>query len=230
MSGTDSPNSTSASPISDYEWRYEYYDEEEPVSFEGLKAHRYSIVICFWVGLAVFVIFMFFLLTILTKTGASQPDSMAQPCEKRHRLIDYMDTELNNRVRPPHSSGLDSSCSLFKCYVSKEGQLSPRALWTTGRGASGGCHRRPSSSLEGEDGILLQELAVAANRTEKEGILLAHFSIPNCVNSDQSSSVVDNEQLLGDPELPVTPEGWDQSAVNHSDHNDFHAPRKSAGL
>lgn len=24
----------------DYVWQYEYYDDEEPVSFEGLKAHR----------------------------------------------------------------------------------------------------------------------------------------------------------------------------------------------
>lgn len=24
----------------DYVWQYEYYDEEEPVSFEGLKANR----------------------------------------------------------------------------------------------------------------------------------------------------------------------------------------------
>ncbi|XP_063669318.1 melanocortin-2 receptor accessory protein 2 isoform X3 [Pan troglodytes] len=54
---------------SDYTWEYEYY-EIGPVSFEGLKAHKYSIVIGFWVGLAVFVIFMFFVLTLLTKTGA----------------------------------------------------------------------------------------------------------------------------------------------------------------
>ncbi|KAL7394504.1 hypothetical protein ABVT39_027060 [Epinephelus coioides] len=74
MSGADSPNGTGASPVPDYEWRYEYYDDEEPVSFEGLKAHRYSIVIGFWVGLAVFVIFMFFLLTLLTKTGAPHPE------------------------------------------------------------------------------------------------------------------------------------------------------------
>uniref|UniRef100_A0A8C2AYB8 Melanocortin 2 receptor accessory protein 2b n=1 Tax=Cyprinus carpio TaxID=7962 RepID=A0A8C2AYB8_CYPCA len=59
---------------SDYEWHYEYYDEQETVSFEGLRANRYSIVIGFWVGLAVFVIFMFFVLTLLTKTGAPHPD------------------------------------------------------------------------------------------------------------------------------------------------------------
>ncbi|XP_073780494.1 melanocortin-2 receptor accessory protein 2A isoform X1 [Danio rerio] len=66
-------NSTSV-PNHNYEWSYEYYDDEEPVSFEGLKAHRYSIVIGFWVGLAVFVIFMFFVLTLLTKTGAPHPE------------------------------------------------------------------------------------------------------------------------------------------------------------
>ncbi|GAB0186209.1 melanocortin-2 receptor accessory protein 2 [Grus japonensis] len=58
---------------SDYTWEYEYY-EYGPVSFEGLKAHKYSIVIGFWVGLAVFVIFMFFVLTLLTKTGAPHQD------------------------------------------------------------------------------------------------------------------------------------------------------------
>ncbi|CAG03652.1 unnamed protein product, partial [Tetraodon nigroviridis] len=52
----------------DYIWQYEYYDDEEPVSFEGLRANRYSIVICFWVGLAVFVFFTFFVLMLLTKT------------------------------------------------------------------------------------------------------------------------------------------------------------------
>ncbi|XP_008946173.1 PREDICTED: melanocortin-2 receptor accessory protein 2 [Merops nubicus] len=61
--------SQQASSNSDYTWEYEYY-EYGPVSFEGLKAHKYSIVIGFWVGLAVFVIFMFFVLTLLTKTGA----------------------------------------------------------------------------------------------------------------------------------------------------------------
>ncbi|XP_038654711.1 melanocortin-2 receptor accessory protein 2A isoform X3 [Scyliorhinus canicula] len=66
---------------SDYIWRYEYYDDE-PVSFEGLKAHKYSIVIGFWVGLAVFVIFMFFVLTLLTKTGAPHPESCSGKCHR----------------------------------------------------------------------------------------------------------------------------------------------------
>ncbi|XP_053183622.1 melanocortin-2 receptor accessory protein 2A [Scomber japonicus] len=182
MSGSDSPNSSSVPPVLDYEWRYEYYDDEEPVSFEGLRAHRYSIVIGFWVGLAVFVIFMFFLLTLLTKTGAPHPDG--QPCEKRPRLIGYMDTNLDKGAPPSHPCGLDSSRSLFQCYVSKEVQGSCTALWTTpgavGGGTSGG-HMR----------------------MENEPILLAHFNIPNFVNSEQSLTVGEDDLLLGDPPVSL---------------------------
>ncbi|GCB68006.1 hypothetical protein scyTo_0000803 [Scyliorhinus torazame] len=71
---------------SDYIWRYEYYDDE-PVSFEGLKAHKYSIVIGFWVGLAVFVIFMFFVLTLLTKTGAPHPERSGNNVKTENRAI-----------------------------------------------------------------------------------------------------------------------------------------------
>ncbi|XP_070822114.1 melanocortin-2 receptor accessory protein 2A-like [Chaetodon trifascialis] len=225
MPGADGPNGTRASTVPDYEWKYEYYDEEDPVSFEGLKAHRYSIVIGFWVGLAVFVIFMFFLLTLLTKTGAPHSDSTGQPYERQPRLFGCTDTNLNNEVSPPHPSVLDSSCSLFQCYVSKESQVSSMALWTTaggvGGGASGGCRRTPSSSLEVRDGTLLQELAVTDHWTDKEAILLAHVSIPNCVNSDQSSSVGEDNLLLGDPDLPIIMEGRDHSSRNCDDHGDF---------
>ncbi|XP_078109710.1 melanocortin-2 receptor accessory protein 2A-like [Sander vitreus] len=197
MGGADGPNGTGASPAPDYEWRYEYYDDDEPVSFEGLKAHRYSIVIGFWVGLAVFVVFMFFLLTLLTKTGSPHPDS-GQPCEKRPRVIGYMDTNLNTGALFPRPSALDSSSSLFQCFVSNEGQLNSRA-GTVGGGAPGGCLRRPSSSLELGDGTLLQELAVQA-----------HFNLPNCVDSEQSSAVGEDDMLHGEPELPITGEGSEQ--------------------
>uniref|UniRef100_A0A3B3THA7 Melanocortin 2 receptor accessory protein 2b n=1 Tax=Poecilia latipinna TaxID=48699 RepID=A0A3B3THA7_9TELE len=111
---------------SDYVWQYEYYEDEEPVSFEGLKAHRYSIVIGFWVGLAVFVIFMFFVLTLLTKTGAphqENPDSG----EKRHRsegcLVDingHQDDNDKAFSRPL----LEGSRSYFNFYISEEDQKS----------------------------------------------------------------------------------------------------------
>uniref|UniRef100_A0A8C9XZ07 Melanocortin-2 receptor accessory protein 2 n=1 Tax=Sander lucioperca TaxID=283035 RepID=A0A8C9XZ07_SANLU len=187
MAGVDGPNGTGASPAPDYEWRYEYYDDDEPVSFEGLKAHRYSIVIGFWVGLAVFVVFMFFLLTLLTKTGAPHPDS-GQPCEKQPRVIGYMDTNLNTGALFPRPSALDSSSSLFQCFVSNEGQLNSRA-------ASAG----PAAVWSWGDGTLLQELAV-----------LTHFNLPNCVDSEQSSAVGEDDMLLGEPELAIIGEGSEQ--------------------
>ncbi|KAK2844086.1 hypothetical protein Q5P01_010745 [Channa striata] len=207
MSGSDRPNGTEASPIPSYEWRYEYYDDEEPVSFEGLEAHRYSIVIGFWVGLAVFVMFMFFLLTLLTKTGAPHPDG-GQPCDKQQRL-GHVDTNIKDVARPPHPNSVESACALFQCYVSKESQVSSRALWTS-TGGLGGCERRPSSGREVDECMLLQELEERVDRTHKDAVLLAHFSIPNCVGSEQSSTVGDEELLLAELELPIILEGRNQ--------------------
>lgn len=51
MSTLPSNNITNTIPRdSDYEWRYEYYEDDEPVSFEGLKANRCKLVIhnIFW--------------------------------------------------------------------------------------------------------------------------------------------------------------------------------------
>ena len=39
MSGFENQSRANPHP-SDYVWQYEYYDDEEPVSFEGLRAHR----------------------------------------------------------------------------------------------------------------------------------------------------------------------------------------------
>ncbi|XP_026149976.1 melanocortin-2 receptor accessory protein 2A [Mastacembelus armatus] len=215
MPGSNSSNGTGASPVPDYEWRYEYYDEE-PVSSGGVEARHYSIVIGFWVGLAVFVIFMFFLLTLLTKTGAPHFDR--QPCEKQPCLTGYMDASFNNGALPCQSLP-------FQCYISKEGQVSSRKLWTSvgseGRGALGGCYMSASSSLEVGDSTFLQELTVTANATQKEDILLAHFSIPNCVNSEQSSSSGEDSLLLSKQELPVFLERRDQSSSNRNDDIDF---------
>uniref|UniRef100_A0A3Q3DX05 Melanocortin 2 receptor accessory protein 2b n=1 Tax=Hippocampus comes TaxID=109280 RepID=A0A3Q3DX05_HIPCM len=98
--------SQSSARRGDYVWQYEYYDDE-PVSFEGLKAHRYSIVIGFWVGLAVFVIFMFFVLTMLTKTGLTHDPKKDD------------DSDDNNAVS---RAFLAESRSYFNFYISKEGE------------------------------------------------------------------------------------------------------------
>ncbi|XP_078143413.1 melanocortin-2 receptor accessory protein 2A [Centroberyx gerrardi] len=193
MSGFNRPNGTGAPPDPDYEWRYEYYDDE-PVSFEGLKAHRYSIVIGFWVGLAVFVIFMFFVLTLLTKTGAPHPDG-GEPCEKRVRLAACAD--LDDAAPPPCPRGPPSSRSLFQCFVTEEDRGSAGAPW---------------EEEEEEDGMVLQEEPAVTGR---ESVLLAHFNIPNFVNSEQSSTLGEDELLLGEPELPITLEGRGHTGSSH---------------
>ncbi|XP_034553532.1 melanocortin-2 receptor accessory protein 2A-like isoform X2 [Notolabrus celidotus] len=197
MSHADGPNGTGPPPPPDYEWRYEYYDEEELVSFEGLKVHRYSIAIGFWVGLAVFVIFMFFLLTLLIKTGAPQPEG--QLCEKPPRVIGYVDATLN--VSPPSNPpGADSSCCLLCCCDSEmDAQGSSADQLTAVGGVSEGVEMG-----ERVCALLLQELKV----TERENDTLAHFDVPNCVNAE---AVEENELLLEEPELSIILEGRDQS-------------------
>ncbi|KAJ8354140.1 hypothetical protein SKAU_G00217070 [Synaphobranchus kaupii] len=145
MSEFHNPNKTRPSARGPaYIWEYEYYDDDEPVSFEGLKAHRYSIVIGFWVGLAVFVIFMFFVLTLLTKTGAPHQENPDQ-CEKRTRL-----TSCVVDISRSQDAG-NKACS------------------------------RP----------LL----------ESEANFLAHFNIPNFVNSEHSSALGDDDLLLCEPPI-----------------------------
>ncbi|XP_048349855.1 melanocortin-2 receptor accessory protein [Sphaerodactylus townsendi] len=56
----------------DYIWSYEYYVgylDLPSVDATKLKAHRYSIVIAFWIGLAAFVAFLFFILFYISQTG-----------------------------------------------------------------------------------------------------------------------------------------------------------------
>nr|XP_060626415.1 melanocortin-2 receptor accessory protein [Anolis sagrei ordinatus] len=67
--------------ISDYIWSYEYYmDYLDPIPVDAskLKANRHSIIIAFWIGLASFVAFLFFILFYM-----SQSDS---PLGKNRRL------------------------------------------------------------------------------------------------------------------------------------------------
>nr|XP_006626090.2 PREDICTED: melanocortin-2 receptor accessory protein 2 isoform X1 [Lepisosteus oculatus] len=177
----------------DYYWEYEYYDYDEPVSFEGLKAHRYSIVIGFWVGLAVFVIFMFFVLTLLTKTGAPHPEN-SEPGEKRHRItscaIDInCPQDLGNKGLSRRAT--EESRSLFHCYINEvdngdRGKLTSKA-----------------SSLE-HSGHQTQG-TIGGDKLGEEMNSLAHFNIPNFVSSEHSSMLGDDDLLLC--EQPINIDG-----------------------
>ncbi|XP_065129510.1 melanocortin-2 receptor accessory protein 2B [Paramisgurnus dabryanus] len=166
----------------DYEWRYEYYDDEEPVSFESLKANRYSIVIGFWVGLAVFVIFMFFVLTLLTKTGASHLE-ISDPSEKHHG--DDVQIEAECPQAFPLHPLFDETRSLFHFYINEEGQTNINRDAVIGRGRR--CGRDPV-------GLCLQS-TIEDERRNQDDNFLSNFNIPNFVQSEHSSSI-DNDDLL----------------------------------
>ncbi|XP_012724491.2 melanocortin-2 receptor accessory protein 2A isoform X1 [Fundulus heteroclitus] len=212
---------------SDYVWQYEYYDDEEPVSFEGLKAHRYSIVIGFWVGLAVFVIFMFFVLTLLTKTGAPHQDN-PDLAEKRHRpegcLVDihgHQDENDKAFSRPL----LEGSRSYFNFYISEEGQAhekeKPEDKRSYAKGKAGR-HRRSSEIDEmdedNEESGGHQPLngLIEKSKTDRECAFLSHFNIPNFVNLDHSSTLGE-EDLLYEPSVILER----QSQAHHA-HRDTH--------
>ncbi|XP_055066714.1 melanocortin-2 receptor accessory protein 2A [Misgurnus anguillicaudatus] len=195
-------NSTSM-PNHNYEWSYEYYDDEEPVSFEGLRAHRYSIVIGFWVGLAVFVIFMFFVLTLLTKTGAPHPET-TEPYEKRMRLTscaEGLSRQRNTDARAGLSRPLlDESRSLFHCYINEEEREGVRvSLGDTDTAINGFTGSGGSNGQVETVGLVVQNM-VMETRAEREAALLAHFNIPNFVNSELSA-LGDEDLLLGDPPI-----------------------------
>ncbi|KAM4712771.1 melanocortin-2 receptor accessory protein 2A-like [Anableps anableps] len=207
---------------SDYVWQYEYYDDEEPVSFEGLKAHRYSIVIGFWVGLAVFVIFMFFVLTLLTKTGAphqENPDSG----EKRHRpegcLVDingHQDENDKAFSRPL----LEGSRSYFNFYISEEDQAHEKQKTEdkrssikdkAGRLQHSGEIDEMDEDIEESGGHQPLNGFIEKSKTDRECAFLSHFSIPNFVNLDHNSTLGEDD-LLYEPSVILERQSQAQNA------------------
>uniref|UniRef100_A0A3Q0RR90 Melanocortin 2 receptor accessory protein 2b n=1 Tax=Amphilophus citrinellus TaxID=61819 RepID=A0A3Q0RR90_AMPCI len=194
---------------SDYVWQYEYYDDEEPVSFEGLKAHRYSIVIGFWVGLAVFVIFMFFVLTLLTKTGA--PHQETKNDNKKPPSFKAFSCYENDKAfsRPL----LAGSRSYFNFYINEEdkGQGKQKAeekragKHTGARAQQGTFSRNRGISSSGMDEMeedteeagVHQQLTglIEQSKSDRECTFLSHFNIPNFVNLDHSSTLGEDDLL-----------------------------------
>ncbi|KAM4771513.1 melanocortin-2 receptor accessory protein 2 [Rhinophrynus dorsalis] len=186
MSGqSGQTNRTSHKQLSNshYTWEYEYY-EYEPVSFEGLKAHKYSIVIGFWVGLAVFVMFMFFVLTLLTKTGAPHQETL-DSSEKRFRMNsfaeDYGRPRETDRI---FAHQAEESRSIFNCYINEVDQP----------------NRTKNQNRVVDSGIIIHQ-TVRNCKVEEEINGLAKFNIPNFVNTEQNSSLGDDDLLIYDPPI-----------------------------
>ncbi|NXA45364.1 MRAP2 protein, partial [Nothocercus julius] len=179
--------SQQASSNSDYTWEYEYY-EYGPVSFEGLKAHKYSIVIGFWVGLAVFVIFMFFVLTLLTKTGAPHPDN-GEPSEKRFRMNSF----VADFGRPLESERVfsrqiaEESRSLFHFCINEVEHLDKGKPSHRGMSLESNTH--------------FQEVSRSSGRLEEDLNCLTKFNIPNFVNTEQNSSLGEDDLLISEPPI-----------------------------
>ncbi|XP_061668773.1 melanocortin-2 receptor accessory protein 2A-like [Syngnathoides biaculeatus] len=181
--------SQSSARRTDYVWQYEYYDEE-PVSFEGLKAHRYSIVIGFWVGLALFVIFMFFVLAMLTKTGAphrENPDAENLP-GPGNGLVNIIgpkeDDDDGEAVSRPF---LAESRPYFHFYISedKDGKRrqKPEAKQDD----------RSQEDEETRQGLLLKR------KTDTDCAFLSNFNIPNFVSFEHNS--LGEDDLLCEPTI-----------------------------
>uniref|UniRef100_A0A3Q3X314 Melanocortin 2 receptor accessory protein 2b n=1 Tax=Mola mola TaxID=94237 RepID=A0A3Q3X314_MOLML len=173
----------------DYVWQYEYYDDEEPVSFEGLKAHRYSIVIGFWVGLAVFVIFMFFVLTLLTKTGAphqENPDSAEKHRRHGSCLVD-ISGPLDENDKVFSCPLLSESRSYLHFYINEENQ---------GRGRMD----EMEEDTEEEQGDQPLKGLVEENKADGDCAFFPHFNIPNFVNLEHSSALGEDD-LLYEPSV-----------------------------
>eukprot|EP00076_Gallus_gallus_P019712 XP_015140201.1 melanocortin-2 receptor accessory protein 2 isoform X1 [Gallus gallus] len=170
---------------SDYTWEYEYY-EYGPVSFEGLKAHKYSIVIGFWVGLAVFVIFMFFVLTLLTKTGAPHQEN-TESSEKRFRMNSF----VADFGRPLESERVfsrqiaEESRSLFHFCINEVEHLDKA--------------QQSQKGPDLESNIHFQEVSRSSGTLEEDLNCLAKYNIPNFVNTEQNSSLGEGDLLISQP-------------------------------
>uniref|UniRef100_A0A8C2GDM1 Melanocortin 2 receptor accessory protein 2b n=1 Tax=Cyprinus carpio TaxID=7962 RepID=A0A8C2GDM1_CYPCA len=148
------------------------------------RSTAYSIVIGFWVGLAVFVIFMFFVLTLLTKTGALHPE-IPDPSEKHHGLADCV-LELSGSQAFSLPPLPDQSRSLYHFYIHEEAVKD--SVISHGRH----CGRGPRLRLQG---------AAEDERGDEDEHFLSDFHIPNFVSSEQNSSVSNDDFLLCEPPI-----------------------------
>ncbi|XP_067323714.1 melanocortin-2 receptor accessory protein 2 isoform X1 [Anolis sagrei] len=157
-----------------------------------------SIVIGFWVGLAVFVIFMFFVLTLLTKTGASHQEN-TDPAEKRlcmnNFVADFGRPLDSNRIFSQQVA--EESRLLFNCYINELENVGAKP-----------CPKVPVT----DSNIHFQEVMHNRARLEEELHCHTKFNIPNFVNTDQSS-LGEDDLLISEPPIIL-----ENKPVSHASH------------
>lgn len=95
---------------------------------------------------------------------------------------------------------LEESRSLFHCYINEEEREGGRAATDAGALTHGRSGIGNSRGQVEEVGLVVQNM-VLESRAEREAALLAHFNIPNFVNSELNSALGDEDLLLGDPPI-----------------------------
>ncbi|XP_038937693.1 melanocortin-2 receptor accessory protein 2 isoform X2 [Rattus norvegicus] len=144
---------------------------------------------------------MFFVLTLLTKTGAPHQDN-AESSEKRFRMNSF----VSDFGKPLESDkvfsrqGNEESRSLFHCYINEVEHLDRVKV----------CHR--TTAIDSD--VHLQEAIRSSGRPEEELTRFMQFDIPNFVNTDQNSFGED-DLLISEP--PVLLENKPVSQTSRTD-------------
>ncbi|XP_041418303.1 melanocortin-2 receptor accessory protein 2-like [Xenopus laevis] len=130
---------------------------------------------------------MFFVLTLLAKTGAPHQETV-DSLEKQFR----MDSFVADFGRPTEADTdrifsrniTEESRSLFHCYINEVEQP----------------ERIKNRNIATDSGIIIQQ-TIRNSKVEEDIHGLVKFNIPNFVNTDQSSSIEDEDLLLYDPPM-----------------------------
>ncbi|KAF6115080.1 melanocortin 2 receptor accessory protein 2 [Phyllostomus discolor] len=145
---------------------------------------------------------MFFVLTLLTKTGAPHQDN-TESLEKRFRMNSFV-SDFGRPLEPDKvfsRQGNEESRSLFHCYINEVEHLEK---------AKAG----PQTTALDSD-VRFQEGIRSSGPPEEELNRLMKFDIPNFVNTDQNSSFGDDDLLISEP--PIVLENKPVSQTSHKD-------------
>lgn len=128
----------------------------------------------------------------------------AEPCEDCVHLTSCVE-ELGRPRELEHTRAglprplLEESHFLFNCYINEEEQAGEQSL-SQARRAHTRSNSSESSGLVKTSGLIGQNTQLDMME-ENEAAFLAHFNIPNFVNSELSSTLGEDDLLLGEPPI-----------------------------